>query len=1012
MKKILAILLTVAMLLSLLTVYPLTAFAADTIYSGTCGATSINYPNVDIRDMGEYGQDNTYLGDTPIATAPTIDGIVNANEYQQVFTILKDGDEKWEYVDNMLATDINEYYAYDEDNFYVAIQIPQEKGAWMYFTVHAWDSPDGNLYRARKNFCFYDAAYPITWGTVWEGNEMANGTFGVQRNTNIDLASGGWYEGEFLPAGTRILNYTMSYDDGDFDVEITTDTATNITTYEFKFSKVGLAKSFRSAGADAADDINYIGIRYQWCQENNADTYGNASADPSGTIRSWYPQTDENGNNASYVLDEAGLAAGDCTPHFVFAEANTCVKHTWGTKNSAAAFQPTLVLPANCAEVTYEIWKCMTPNCGSTQEVVIKSAKGHTYYYDCAEVGCPGNDGDNTTSCPTCLHTRTKKCADCSVVNDVIPAATNNPHADENMRKESVPASCQVLAHDKLVCVNADCSFEKILVDTFIPGFDPNNHAGKYFVSAVVPTCYAEGVETWKCDCGVKTWTTSIDKIPCTNELVKIPAIAATCNTVGWTEGLYCPDPTHGKTIKIDVLNNGTVDESWPYIDETADDFTYTGVVVEPKILAYNKANHNYAGLTPIETVVGTCTIAGYRVYECANVACKAETGIAPKFTITDGKNPTNHIDRNGIPTIMTGKTFTAATHAKSGYHAYNICAYCTVNVETASEKAINDAGCAVCALALANQLPSPHRTYAEGEAYDKGTLSVVEIPAIGHSFDPWKIFEGTIYVTECSCGEKKYHDHANENHLWDDGVVSGNEKIYTCTICNATKSEEIETPPVINPEAFTLVVENKTMKLGDSVEVNLVLENNPGIAGIVITLNYDTEALGTPTITNGEILSTMQGAVNIVFYNDTDSTADGTLATLTFTPTKAGEYEIGVTVRECTNIALDDVEVMVVNGTLTVLDFVYGDADGNNKVNLKDAVLLATYLANYDYDTGTSSVELQLGADANGDGKINLKDAVLVATYIANYDYDTGSSTVVLGPVTTTVPDGWTPWH
>ncbi len=80
-------------------------------------------------------------------------------------------------------------------------------------------------------------------------------------------------------------------------------------------------------------------------------------------------------------------------------------------------------------------------------------------------------------------------------------------------------------------------------------------------------------------------------------------------------------------------------------------------------------------------------------------------------------------------------------------------------------------------------------------------------------------------------------------------------------------------------------------------------------------------------------------------------------------------------------------------------LGVVYGDANGDGKVDLKDVVLLRQYMANYVYETETSSVEVKPGADADGDGKVDLKDVVLLRQYMANYSYDTESSTVVLGP-------------
>lgn len=65
------------------------------------------------------------------------------------------------------------------------------------------------------------------------------------------------------------------------------------------------------------------------------------------------------------------------------------------------------------------------------------------------------------------------------------------------------------------------------------------------------------------------------------------------------------------------------------------------------------------------------------------------------------------------------------------------------------------------------------------------------------------------------------------------------------------------------------------------------------------------------------------------------------------------------------------------------------GDVNGDGKINAKDIVLLKKYIANYDYDTGTSTVSVDtVGADMNGDGKINAADIVMLKKYIANYEY------------------------
>ena len=80
-------------------------------------------------------------------------------------------------------------------------------------------------------------------------------------------------------------------------------------------------------------------------------------------------------------------------------------------------------------------------------------------------------------------------------------------------------------------------------------------------------------------------------------------------------------------------------------------------------------------------------------------------------------------------------------------------------------------------------------------------------------------------------------------------------------------------------------------------------------------------------------------------------------------------------------------------------LDFIYGDVNGDGKINGRDAIKLAKYLAAYDEDKGESSVAVSPGADVNGDGKINGRDLVKLRKYLANYDESTGESSVKLGP-------------
>lgn len=97
---------------------------------------------------------------------------------------------------------------------------------------------------------------------------------------------------------------------------------------------------------------------------------------------------------------------------------------------------------------------------------------------------------------------------------------------------------------------------------------------------------------------------------------------------------------------------------------------------------------------------------------------------------------------------------------------------------------------------------------------------------------------------------------------------------------------------------------------------------------------------------------------------------------------------------RDCAHCdAYETREIPVIDAIL------WGDADGNGRVNSRDVTHLRRYFADYDYDTGTSSVEIFAGADADGNGRVNSRDVTHLRRYFADYDYETGTSSVVLGP-------------
>ena len=95
---------------------------------------------------------------------------------------------------------------------------------------------------------------------------------------------------------------------------------------------------------------------------------------------------------------------------------------------------------------------------------------------------------------------------------------------------------------------------------------------------------------------------------------------------------------------------------------------------------------------------------------------------------------------------------------------------------------------------------------------------------------------------------------------------------------------------------------------------------------------------------------------------------------------------------------ALFIVLALVCSCVISVYAFTYGDVNCDSKINTKDAVLIAQYLAKWKVNITSEGLE---AADVRKDGVINAKDAVLLAQYLAKWKVELGdgSSNPTPGP-------------
>lgn len=191
----------------------------------------------------------------------------------------------------------------------------------------------------------------------------------------------------------------------------------------------------------------------------------------------------------------------------------------------------------------------------------------------------------------------------------------------------------------------------------------------------------------------------------------------------------------------------------------------------------------------------------------------------------------------------------------------------------------------------------------------------------------------------------------------------------------------------------MTVQVESVTGKPGDEIKVKINLKNNPGIASLKFDVSYD-EIL---TLENVELSDAFAYATTPQPYKNpqtismmsplSEVTVDGTVATLTFLISESAEdgYEANISLtydpEDIFDGELNNLDVKMVDGTVSVSTGLAGDINLDGKVNQKDAMLLFRYI-------GGENVEVYYDAlDVNGDNKINVKDAVTLFRFIAGWE-------------------------
>ncbi len=187
--------------------------------------------------------------------------------------------------------------------------------------------------------------------------------------------------------------------------------------------------------------------------------------------------------------------------------------------------------------------------------------------------------------------------------------------------------------------------------------------------------------------------------------------------------------------------------------------------------------------------------------------------------------------------------------------------------------------------------------------------------------------------------------------------------------------------------EKTAISLEAVRAEAGTQAEIRVSLTGQAKLSSLQFELVYDASALGIVDFENGtlfdaEKISLTQvedGRVRVTCSSAGDLTAQGILMTLLVDINAEAAlqlYEI-----EIENVSAGGVEFATDNGSVDLRPYTVGDINNDHFINIKDAILLAQYLAEWDVSV------IAFAADCNGDGAVNIKDAILLAQYLAEWD-------------------------
>ncbi|MBQ8757007.1 MAG: InlB B-repeat-containing protein [Oscillospiraceae bacterium] len=196
------------------------------------------------------------------------------------------------------------------------------------------------------------------------------------------------------------------------------------------------------------------------------------------------------------------------------------------------------------------------------------------------------------------------------------------------------------------------------------------------------------------------------------------------------------------------------------------------------------------------------------------------------------------------------------------------------------------------------------------------------------------------------------------------------------------------------------VTVEQVWATAGQTVEVDVSIQNNPGVLGGTFTISW-SDGLELISAKKQEAFDELNyqkpsnfnpAGTNFIWYGDSISEAlDGTFLTLTFkiseNATPGKKQAVNIVAKQVLDTKQNDVQTTCVSGGVQVIDYVPGDVNSDTVVDLKDVIALVQYVSD-DCMTNPDGFNISLAehaADVNDDGVMDLRDVIQICQYVSD---------------------------